>query len=458
MAFFGYARNLSGTTQALTAPGAKAEYEAMFTNWSAAAAGLILFIGVTRGAEAPSKERMLALAAECRAALGKSLIDFYLPGCVDRDLGGYKEYLKDGVFVNQGEKFLVLQARHLWLFSTLAGRGIETNRTLGAAQAGFEFLEGKMRDREHGGYFSKVTDAGEAKDARKHAYLNAFAIYALTAHHQATGSQLALSRARELFQLLEKRAHDPRHGGYHEWFRRDWTLIQDPAEPSFVGAAGRKTFNTHLHLLEAFAALHRAWPDPLLRKRLHELIVILTSTILQHSHGASVDAFTPDWSPVMEARNLRASYGHDIEAVWLTLDAADAIGLPRAPLRNWAETLAANCLANGSDAKHGGFYEGGPLGKPADALNKTWWVQNEAAVGLLELFRLTGDPKYYAAFEKTLRFQLDHHIASEGGWWATRAADGSPTRDTTRTGPWQGGYHAGRALLLCADWLEAMAQ
>jgi len=29
-----------------------------------------------------------------------------------------------------------------------------------------------MRDPQHGGYFSKVTDAGAPKDTRKHAYLN----------------------------------------------------------------------------------------------------------------------------------------------------------------------------------------------------------------------------------------------------------------------------------------------
>lgn len=430
----------------------------MIRIWSSAVLAMALAAGVCRGAEGPSGASMLALAAECRAALGKSLIDFYLPGCLDSENGGYNEHLKDGVFTNQGEKFLVLQARHLWFFSVMAGRGIETNRTLPAAGVGFEFLERWMRDREHGGYFSKVTDAGEPKDERKHGYLNAFALYAMAAHHRATGNRLALERARELFELLEAKAHDKEHGGYLEWFRRDWTPIVDPAEPSFVGASGRKTFNTHLHLLEAFAELHRAWPDPRVERRLRELITILTSTILRHRHGASVDAFTPDWRVVEEPRNLRASHGHDIEAVWLVLDAADAIGLPRATLRNWAETLAASCLERGYDAKHGGFYDGGPLGEASDARNKTWWVQNEAAVGLLELHRFTGEARYYEAFEKTLRFQLDHQIAAEGGWWATRAEDGSPTPDRTRTGPWQGAYHAGRALLLCAEWLEEMAK
>lgn len=61
------------------------------------------------------------------------------------------------------------------------------------------------------------------------------------------------------------------------------------------------------------------------------------------------------------------------------------------------------------------------------------------------------------AFKKTLDFCEKNHVAKEGGWWATRAPDGSPVTDKTRTSPWQGAYHAGRALLYSAKWLEEQA-
>jgi mannose/cellobiose epimerase-like protein (N-acyl-D-glucosamine 2-epimerase family) len=77
---------------------------------------------------------------------------------------------------------------------------------------------------------------------------------------------------------------------------------------------------------------------------------------------------------------------------------------------------------------------------------------------MLEMYRLTGDEKYYEAFSRTLDFCEKHQIAEEGGWWSTRAADGSPTNDKTRASMWQGGYHSGRALLLSAEWLSQMAK
>ncbi len=147
--------------------------------------------------------------------------------------------------------------------------------------------------------------------------------------------------------------------------------------------------------------------------------------------------------------NLKASYGHDVECSWLVLEAARALGEAPALHRSWAEALCGYAMKYGYDKVRGGFFYTGPLGKPATDTRKEWWVQTEALVAMLEMYRLTGKPEYYAAFAKTFDFVQKHQIAQEGGWWATRKADGS-AQGNARTGPWQGAYHNGRALILCA--------
>src|SRR6266404_527166 len=122
----------------------------------------------------PSRSDLQEQASRCRQILKTSVIDFYLPACVDRKDGGYFESLQGDRFAPTGEKFLTLQSRQLWFFSTLAAAGIEKEAALAAARTGFDFLEGKFRDRDHGGYFAKVSDAGRPTDTRKHVYLNAF--------------------------------------------------------------------------------------------------------------------------------------------------------------------------------------------------------------------------------------------------------------------------------------------
>jgi mannobiose 2-epimerase len=406
--------------------------------------------------EAPTREALREQARRCRAILKSSLVDFYLPAAVDRTHGGYLESLRDGRLAPTGEKFLTLQARQLWFFSTLAREGIERDAARAAARPGYEFLEKHMRDRRHGGYFSKVTDAGAPRDPRKHAYLNAFALYGLVAYHRATGEPQALAAAKDLFRTLEEKAHDRRHGGYVEFFTADWRPVTDPKEPGYVGAIGTKTYNTHLHLLEALTELYRAWPDPLVRERLAELLVINTGTVRHPDFPFNIDGWHPDWRRVEAQANQRASYGHDVECAWLALDAGRALGLAPALLRGWAERLCGYSLKYGYDRRHGGFYYTGPPGKPADDTRKEWWVQAEALVSMLEMYRLTGRREYYDAFTQTLDFVAKHQVAREGSWWATRTADGRPM-GTQRSSMWQGAYHNGRAMLFCAKMLEALA-
>jgi mannose/cellobiose epimerase-like protein (N-acyl-D-glucosamine 2-epimerase family) len=142
--------------------------------------------------------------------------------------------------------------------------------------------------------------------------------------------------------------------------------------------------------------------------------------------------------------------------VWLCLDAARALGRSPVLLRGWAESLVGYSLKHGYDKTNGGFFYGGTLGKDADDTKKEWWVQAEAMVSMLEMYKLTGKGEYYDAFVRTLDFVERHHVAKEGGWWATRAADGSPL-GASRASMWQCGYHNGRSMLLCASLLDELA-
>ncbi len=395
----------------------------------------------------------LETARRCRRLLEQSVIDFYLPACLDRQHGGYLEILDDQGKFAPSEKFLTLQARQCWFFSTLAVSDVRRDEALAAARTGYEFLRTYFYDKNSGGYFAKTTRDGTPSDRRKHIYPNAFVIYALVEYHRATGDEEPLQQAMQLYQTLEKRCHDDQHGGYHEFFTEDWQLITDPTQSGYVGAVNTKTYNSHLHLLEAFTQLYRVTQDADVGRRLHELIQINTLTVKHPAFNCNIDGWHPDWTMIQTARNLRASYGHDVECAWLVLDAADALGQRPALLRSWAKSICDHAILYGRDRAHGGFFYTGPLGELSDDRKKEWWTQSEALVAMLTLEQLTGDKQYRQIFEETLDFIEQHHISTMGGWLATVNEDGSPGERQTRTSMWQGAYHNGRALLLCEQLL-----
>lgn len=425
-----------------------------------ACCGVVMMCSSAVSTAQPTDDELAKQAERCHQLLVRSVVDFYLPHCVDTEHGGYLEQLDaQGAFASGHGKFLTLQARQLWLFSVLAVNGIRKDEALAAADSGYKFLLAHFRDLRNGGYYSRVSDTGEPTDTRKHAYHNAFVVYGLCAYYQASGNQQARQAALELFDVLEANAYDRRYGGYQEFFYADWTPITDPNEPAYVGAIGTKTYNTHLHLLEAFSQLAQVSRQPRIARRLAELMTINTVTVRHPDHACHIDGWTRDWKLIDQPRNLRASYGHDLECAWLVFDAARALDTPIEPLRGWAISLVDYSLRHGYDQTNGGFYNTGAIGSGADDRQKVWWVESEAIVSMLEMYALTEDVRYYQAFNSTLNFIEQHQVATnEGGWWAARDADGSVHDNKSRTSTWQAGYHNGRALLRCGQLLRHLAQ
>ena len=101
------------------------------------------------------------------------------------------------------------------------------------------------------------------------------------------------------------------------------------------------------------------------------------------------------------------------------------------------------------------FYDSGAFNKPADQRSKTWWVEAEAIVSALYMYRLTGDAKYLAVFEKTYDFIDKYQTDWENGeWHATITPEGKALGDKAQI--WKAGYHNGRAMIECLEILKAM--
>lgn len=399
-----------------------------------------------------------AAASRLERMLLDNILKFWHPGTLDTVHGGYRlNHAERGEWKGDAPKALVTQARMVWFFARMARAGYgDSKQMLDAAEHGYRFLMEKMRDARHGGFYWRVDAAGARPLApKKHLYGQAFALYALSEYAMASGRRDVREAALRLFELLEEKAHDRAHGGYFEYFNEDWTL--PPAEErGYLGVGSdRKLMNTHLHLMEAVTSFYRATGLPLARERLVELITIEGSAVVRRQWNACTDRHRQDWTPDLEGPGGDASYGHDLENIWLLEDALRAAGLPAAP---WMEFFRSNfeySMRFGWDAQRGGFWDRGPLGKPATSRMKIWWVQAEALVSALTMYRLTGEKRYWDVFERTLEF-VERHMADRerGEWWPQ--VDEKGAAGGGKAGEWKGPYHNGRAMIECIAILRGL--
>jgi mannobiose 2-epimerase len=389
--------------------------------------------------------------------LYSNIFSFWYPATLDQTNGGYLlNHDINGRLRGPGTKMIVTQARMVWLYSRLAREGYQRSNCLAAAECGFRFLRDKMWDKRYGGFYWQVDVTGDRKlRVKKHLYGQSFALYALSEYYLASGKPEALALATRLFHLMEEKAHDPTCGGYREWFNEDWTP-SPPGEPSYVDSVGSdfKLMNTHLHLLESMTCFYLASRLPLARERLLELIAIQSNAVVRKGLGACTDKYRRNWEPVLTDGYARVSYGHDLENIWLLTAACNAAGVSNYPLLDLYRSLFAYALKYGYDREQGGFFYYGPFNQPAADREKIWWVQAEACVSSLYLYRMTGDAQYLAVFQKTFDW-VDHHQTDwqHGEWYEAVEPDGAP--QGIKADNWKAGYHDGRAMIECLDILKS---
>ncbi|MBN1362067.1 MAG: AGE family epimerase/isomerase [Sedimentisphaerales bacterium] len=388
--------------------------------------------------------------------LRENVASFWYEKSLDREHGGYIINLgPEGQARGAGTKMIVTQARTVWLFARMARGGYRRQEYLDAAELGYRFLRDKMWDATNGGFYWEVDATGERQiRSDKHLYGQSFALYGLSEYYLASGKQEALDLATRLFDLIEEKAHDGAYGGYLESFQADWTPAPAAQRSPMGEPSGLKLMNTHLHLMEALTTFYRASKLPTARRRLRELIDIQSNAVVRKTVGACTDKYERDWTPRLDGNYARVSYGHDIENVWLLMDACEAAGVSEYPFADLYRTLFAYSLKYGYDRQAGGFFYTGAFNQPADDRSKHWWVQAEALVSSLRMYRFTKDPQYLEVFAQTLEFVEKDLVDWEHGEWHSLVTPAG-TSQGDKANPWKAGYHNGRAMIECIAMLEA---
>ena len=380
---------------------------------------------------------------KAEAELRENILPFWIAHTVDREGGGFYGSVSNDLAVDRdAPRGALLTSRILWTYSA-AYRHYPEPQYLEMARWAYDDLMARFWDNEYGGLSWMAGAEGHPLSARKQIYGQAFGVYALAEYVRATGDDEALHRAIDLFRAIEKHSYDAENGGYFEAYTRDWRLETD-LRLSDVDMNEKKSMNTHLHVMEAYTNLMRVWDDARLREKQAELIEVMMEHIVDPRTGHVLTFFDERWN----AKSDHVSFGHDIEASWLLVEAAEVAWERRLAetARPLAVRMAQATYDEGLTSDGGLLYEATPRGIVHSQTE--WWPQAEAVVGFLNAYQISSEPHFLDA---TLRCwdYIEQHLVdrAHGEWFRAVTRDGAVIADEPKVSFWKCPYHNGRACM-----------
>lgn len=372
-----------------------------------------------------------------------NVLHYWMQYTIDEVHGGFCGKVdNDNKCYSDAQKGCVLNARILWTFSAAFNLTHEPQYAPVATRA-FEYIQNYFVDNLYGGVYWSVTNRGEPLDTKKQIYALAFVIYACSEYYRMQQWPPAKKLAIQLYELIQRYSYDSKKGGYFEAFARDWQPLAD-LRLSNKDANEKKTMNTHLHILEAYSSLYGIWPDAQLAQAITLLLNNFDDHIIHKQAGHLHLFFDENW----EVKSDTVSYGHDIEASWLLVEAAETIGNDSLIKKMKAHALKmADAVTRGIDTDGGLWYEYEPSHRKL-IKEKHWWPQAEALVGYFNAWQISGNDKYLQYVFNNWAFIKQYIRDNKNGeWFWGVSEDHSVMPDQDKAGFWKCPYHNGRACM-----------
>lgn len=371
----------------------------------------------------------------------KNILSYWIKYSIDLENGGfYGKINNDNIVDPDAQKGSVLNGRILYSFSS-AYIFFKEPSYLEVATRAYNYIINYFLDPEYGGAFWTVDAKGHPAETKKQVYASAFTLFGLSEYFRACEKEDARQHAIKLYYTIADHAYDKIHGGFFEAFNREWNELSDQRLSS-KDANEKKSMNTNLHVLEAFANLYLVWPDENLKFKIRELLRIFSDKIIDKQTGHLRLFFDEEWNN----KTQLISYGHDIEAAWLLMECAGMINDDEliTIFKSKCVSLAVAAM-QGLDADGGLWYEYDLQGKRL-VKEKHWWPQSEAMVGFLNAWQVSGEQRFIDAALNSWSFIQSYLLNPSGEWYWGIREDGS-VMEEDKAGLWKCPYHNSRGCM-----------
>ena len=364
-------------------------------------------------------------------ALLNNVVPFWEKHSPDKQYGGYFTCLNREGKVYDTDKFIWLQCRQVWLFSTLYNKVAQKQEWLDMALLGAAFLEKHGMDKDGNWYFS-LTQEGKPLVQPYNIFSDCFAAMAFAQLGKATGSGTHNKIAEQTFRNILARRENPK-GIYNK---------------TFPGSRPIKGFALPMILSNLVLEVEHLIEPELVEETINYAVAEVMENFYQKESGLILENVAMDGSILDTFDGRLVNPGHGLESMWFLMD----IGVRNGDnnLVRKTTNIALDILEFGWDKKYGGiFYFMDAKGNPPDRLDwdqKLWWVHQEAILAMLKGYAHTGDKRCWEWFEKLHDYAWNHFADKEyGEWFGYLNRRGEVLLDL-KGGKWKGCFHTPRFL------------
>jgi N-acylglucosamine 2-epimerase len=388
-----------------------------------------------------TRHKLAAYAALYRNELLQNVLPFWVKHSRDNSNGGFFTCLDRTGQVYDTDKFMWLQGRQVWCFSSMYHNVSAKSEWLDMALHGANFMKKHGRDANGNWYFS-LTAQGQPLIQPYNIFSDCFATMAFAALDKIQPSDEWKEIAVSTFYNILRR-------------RENWKGIYNK---SFPGTRTLKNFSLPMILCNLALELEHVIGSDEVDKLIPEVIHEVMEVFYQPNSGLILENVHPDgsFSDSFEGRLLNP--GHAIEAMWFIMDLG--VRMKNDGLIQKAVDIMLRTIEFGWDKEFEGlFYFMDIKGHPTQQLEwdqKLWWVHVEALVALAKGFVLTGNERCANWFEILHKYTWNKFRDPEYGEWFGYLNRRGEVLLSLKGGKWKGCFHIPRSLYQVSVTLESL--
>jgi len=382
------------------------------------------------------------LAFQYKNELLANVIPFWMNHSLDKECGGFFTCLDQKGNVFDTDKFIWLQGREVWMFSSLYNKVEKRPEWLEMALHGARFLIEHGRNAEGAWYFS-LNRQGQPLVEAYNIFSDCFATMAFGQLSIATGNEEYAQIARQTFDNILLRSENPK-GKYNKTIGETRPL---------------KGFSLPMILCNLSLEIEHLLPKEMVEETIEKCIHEVMEVFYDEKSGLILENVHPDGSFCDSFEGRLLNPGHAIEAMWFIMDLS--VRLKRVELAEKATEIILRTLQHSWDTKYGGIYYFLDIkGYPPQQLEwdqKLWWVHIETLISLIKGYELTGNQQCLTWFEKVHDYTWSHFPDPDNGEWFGYLNRHGEVLLPLKGGKWKGCFHVPRGLYQIWKSLEKCA-